>query len=563
MPQTSSTSHECHRSLAIKTYYKERPKSTYQNEIVALRMFSNCPSPYIVKYHGSYRQHGACNIVTEAVEGGSLADLFKKKPPPKHSEVLPFWKSLSHVLNGLERVHHLVEGDPEVFGIHEDIKPDNILISFNGLPSIYDFKPRIIDFGLFSRVTRSISSSTTAMGGNTQALWIYSSPESSYNIRHHQKGPTMVTTKSDIYSIAAVLSATCAWVAGGLDLQDDYYRKRKAHQDKIPRFHATLSGCFHDGEQCIRAVYDMHDHIRHICEAQDDQITPGVLDILEKHVFRKENALSRSAARDIYSDFDNLLARYIGSDPRDSSSTDSEESDTEGTTDVDGGLADLGRGMTVQQLASFRREGKANNEPNSRVKALVESLKVNVSGRDHFFLIDDSRSMKQQAPLVKEALQELFMITRDLDPDKVELSFASAPSVITQTSRRVDRLLDKVDQNHFRRESNMLDFFPRFIDEVIMPRLPRKLLGFNLNFKARFKCRKPTSVYIFTDGNWANDSDPGGGLTKPLEGLIKEMQYRKLTKQHVSFHFVRFGDNEDGKSILTHLDHLGQSLDGW
>lgn len=526
-------------------------------------MFSNFQSPNIIKYHGSFRQNGHCNILTECAEG-DLTNYFQHTKPPQTSDVALFWKSISQVLNGLERVHHLVDGNREVFGIHEDIKPDNILVFLNPA-SAYDFTPKIVDFGLFSRVTRSRSSSSTAMGGNAQGTQIYSSPESSYNVLHRQRGPTMVTTKADIFSMAAVLSAACAWVAGGTDLQRRYFQNRKTFHEGVLRFKGTAyKGCFHDGDQCIRAVYDMHEEIRRICEDRQDSITPAVLDILEKHVFdKKERASDRSAARDIYSELDNLLREGSEAGPGDEDTL-SEASGMD-NTQLDDSLAVLGKGMTVKHLASSRtlKEGQEKTHFNFKMRSLVDGLKLNVGERDHFFLIDDSRSMAEFRPLVKDALQELFVITKDLDPNKVELSFASAPSVITKTSRRVHKLLQEVDKNKFRRESDMLDFFPRFLDQVIKPRLPRMCCGFNVNFKARFKGRKPTSVYIFTDGNWGDGAGPGGGLKGPLEVLINDMQKHSLRKEHVSFHFVRFGDSEDGKGYLGHLDHFGKSMNGW
>ncbi|CAN8104211.1 unnamed protein product [Discula destructiva] len=471
---------------------------------------------------------------------------------------------MSQVLTGLERIHHLAGGNQEVFGIHEDIKPDNILISTKD-DAKFDFTPKIVDFGLFSRVTRSTSSSSTAMGKNTQGNQMYSSPESSHNVLYRQRGPSMVTTKADIFAMAAVFSSACAWVAGGVELQQCYDHNREACHDAIPRFHGTAyKWCFHDGQQCIDAVYDMHREIRGICEDRHDHITPAVLDIIEKRVFHKQEPAERSAARDIYSDLANLLCGASEVDERGDDSI-FERTDTDNNMHTDAGLARLGKGMTVKQLASFRtlKEGKEKLHFSCKIKALVDALKINIYDRDHFFLIDDSRSMAKFVPLIREALQELFVITKDLDPDKVELAFASAPSNITKTSRRVKKLLRAVEKNPFRREPDMLEFFPRFLDEVIKPRLPRTVCGFNINLKARFKGRKQTSIYIFTDGNWGDGAGPGGGLKEPLEALIQNMQKRGLNKQHVSFHFVRFGDSADGKGYLGHLDHFGKSMDGW
>lgn len=533
-------------------------------------MFTNYPSDNIVKYHGSYRQHGThnkpetYNIILERIEEGNLSDYLKRKPPPEGKDVRCFWRSVSQVLLGLERIHHLVEGNSEVFGMHEDIKPDNILISSNAKPleTEYDFTPKIVDFGLFSRVTRSISSSSTAMGSSTQGNRLYSSPESSSNELYSQKGPVMVTPKADVFSMAAVLSAACAWVAGGRELQKSYTARRKAYHDGLPKFaNNSFKGCFHDGHVCIPTVYEVHDEIREICKERSDKITPKVLDILETNVFKREKASDRAAARDLFIELKDLLQE---ASPRHGS--DDDDDDTEYSADTasifpeDGSLEAVGRGMTVTQLASYRKD-QVKADP--RIKALVDLLKANIFIRDHFFLIDDSPSMKQHVHLIKDALQELFAITKDLDPNKVELAFASAPTVITKTSWRTKKLLDAVERNPFRRESDKMDFFPQLLDEVIKPRLPRVVCGFDINFKARLRGREPISIYVLTDGNWGHNAGPGSVHKKPLEEFIKFMQQQKVTKKHVTFHFVRFGDNELGKRYLNHLDRFGQNLDGW
>lgn len=559
----------CLRSFALKTYHTEGSRSTYENEIRALRMLSNFPSENIIRYQGSFRQHHTYNIVMERAEG-DLADYFKRTAPPQANEVPLFWRSISQVLSGLERVHHLAEGNREVFGMHEDIKPDNILVFAKGVDSAYNFTPKIVDFGLFSRVTRSISSSTTAMGTNTDGNHIYSSPESSYNILHQQRGPTMLTPKADIFAMAAVLSNTCAWVVGGHDLQKHYLEtRRQYHQGSTIVKDTSYKGCFHDGQQCIPTVYDIHKKIRRICKDQNDRITPAVLDIIEQHVFDKKEPAERSAARDILSALDTMLRH----DPTEFARNEDQVSDLSDTDDeapIENSLAALGKGMTIKHLASYRsddkKRGPEKTELNHRTKKLVNVLRASILERDHFFLIDDSRSMLHFVPEIKEALQELFVFTKDLDPNKVELAFASAPSVITKTSRRVNKLLRQVDKKQlhgFQREADMHGFFPRFLEDVIKPRLPRKLYGCDINFKARFRGHKPTSIYILTDGNWGENAEPGGGLKKPLEALIQYMKQHDLNKEQVSFHFVRFGDSDDGRAYLDHLDHFGKSMDGW
>lgn len=528
-------------------------------------MFTNFPSPNIVKYHGSYRQRGThskhetYNIVLEHVEGGNLFEYFQRLPPPHGKDVRLFWKSLSQVLRGLERIHHLVEGNREAFGIHEDIKPDNILISFDpkSAGTGYIFTPKIVDFELFQRVTRSISSSSTAMGSNSQGNKMYSSPESSFEVLYRQKGPNMVTPKADVFSMAAVLSASCAWVAGGRALQKSYKERRMAYHNGLAKFaKKSFIGCFHDGHKAISTVYEVHDEIREICNNRSDEITPKVLEILEDNVFKKEAASDRLAARDLITLLDDLLE-----DKTIRPGEDDDDTESVAPTPEAGTLEDLGKGMTVPNLATRRKEGQ--EKVNLEIKGLVGLLKDNIPIRDHFFLIDDSPSMKQHIPLIKDALQELFEVTKKLDPNKVELAFASAPTVITKSSRKVNKFHHAVDKNQFRRESDKMDFFPPLLEEVVKPRLPRMVCGFDINFKARFRARKPISIYVFTDGNWSHDVSPGGVPKKTLEDFIKVMQQQNITKKHVTFHFVRFGDNEHGKRCLDHLDRFGRNLDGW
>ncbi len=97
------------------------------------------------------------------------------------------------------------------------------------------------------------------------------------------------------------------------------------------------------------------------------------------------------------------------------------------------------------------------------------------------------------------------------------------------------------------------------IDSVIIPRLPYKMFGVNVNIFAR----KQVSVYVFTDGDWGDASNSGNacGVERPVKRLIEELKRRRLDRTQVSLHFVQFGDKENGKLHLERLDECGRADD--
>jgi len=75
----------------------------------ALKRLCNSPSPNVVKFYGSFRQHGSYTLILEYVDNGNLATFFKGVDPPSTSEqVALFWKSLFQVFDGLDRIHQLM-----------------------------------------------------------------------------------------------------------------------------------------------------------------------------------------------------------------------------------------------------------------------------------------------------------------------------------------------------------------------------------------------------------------------------------------------------------------------
>ena len=77
-----------------------------------------------------------------------------------------FWENLFQVFSGLERIHQLISynEDEVIKGIHEDIRPENILLMKGSSGSRYDFKAKICDFGLYSKVRTAKSRASGSMG---------------------------------------------------------------------------------------------------------------------------------------------------------------------------------------------------------------------------------------------------------------------------------------------------------------------------------------------------------------------------------------------------------------
>ncbi|RYP73552.1 hypothetical protein DL771_003591 [Monosporascus sp. 5C6A] len=605
-------------------------------------MLMNIPSDNIITYHGSFRQNGTYNLILDYAGGGSLKDLLDKQVPPSTAEdIEQFWRSLFGVLNGLQSIHQWMEPDDDnpIRGIHEDIKPDNILLFKGRSGSAYDFTPKVADFGLFSHVRQSKASSSEAMGLDNHGNQRYSSPECSHNTARMSKGPNWITSKADIFSLGALFSDCAAWIAGGRELQAKYLKKRLSYHTTKNTFQTNVyDGCFHDGIEPLPVIDDFHKEIRRLCQPIDS-ITPSVVDVVQSHMLlgkpvdrlnpqkllvkfvqllpssklqldltgpipiHWEPTLPSSAvasaalppptaadadpadadiedvgmaSSEIVRDGANRTGPQLRITPcevdlapavelgqfEDSGCGSSQASniqephgnETESvhsrTSKSSSALEGRGKPLTLEALAQYRTAMKRGQDPDPLAQEVVDFILHNLAGRDQFFFIDDSTSMKDHAPVVNKTFLSLSWLTKRLDPDKVELSFASAPTAIFK-AKKTKKLSKRVSEQEYRRDPTLMELsFGYLVDDVLIPRLPCKFAGLNFNPLAR----RQMSVYIFTDGNWGHEP----GVERPLRRLMEKMRKRDLDRTQVSLHFIRFGSLTSGLNNLHFLDDFGR-----
>jgi len=115
-------------------------------------------------------------IVMEYIDGVTLKELIKKKAPFSNDEALGVAIQVS---TALEHAH-------KNNIIHRDIKPQNILVTTEGIV-------KVTDFG----IARAVSEATLTAPGNTMGSVHYFSPEQARGI--------YVDFKSDVYSLGIVM----------------------------------------------------------------------------------------------------------------------------------------------------------------------------------------------------------------------------------------------------------------------------------------------------------------------------------------------------------------------
>ncbi len=169
---------ELQRHVALKVSKSNRVSSPEQaNQLLEeARRAAKLRHPGIVSVYDVGRDDGLVFIVSDLIEGQSLAEMIERNRP-KPSDAA---RIIADVADGLQFAH-------DQGFVHRDIKPANILIDLQG-------RPHITDFGIAATVEQ-ISKGEAATSGTLA----YMAPEQLSGDSH------LIGTRTDIHALGVVL----------------------------------------------------------------------------------------------------------------------------------------------------------------------------------------------------------------------------------------------------------------------------------------------------------------------------------------------------------------------
>ncbi|RTE80701.1 hypothetical protein BHE90_004790 [Fusarium euwallaceae] len=185
-------------------------------------------------------------------------------------------------------------------------------------------------------------------------------------------------------------------------------------------------------------------------------------------------------------------------------------------------------------LDMFRGEHFEGSIETPEMVTARREIKVK-GGRDQIFLVDNFDSMRQWMGEIAITARVISYVTKVADNDGMDLIFASEPTKSRNHSKStaVESAIRKMKFAHGK--CNMKNCLLKIIKGI---------------FKDGKNSIKPTSIYVYTDGNWDDADEVKAVIKKSIRHLVNAEE----DPSTLMFQFIRFGDDKDGTECLRQLD---------
>jgi len=165
---------------------------------------------------------------------------------------------------------------------------------------------------------------------------------------------------------------------------------------------------------------------------------------------------------------------------------------------------------------------------------------------------------------VKDTLEALVWVVKNVDPDGVELRFTSEPAK-SFMSKNTTSLLNKFSSYTPQvGDSNcMMEPALNVLIDSLIP-AAKSTSGFRGLRQSLMNRPNKTgiSIYILTNGVWTG-SDGLCGVDRIIRTLIERLQDKQHGRAYVTLQFIRFGHDRIGKERLRRLDNDIEEASKW
>ncbi|KAL1310564.1 hypothetical protein AAFC00_000843 [Neodothiora populina] len=492
-----------------------------------MRLRSGEPNEHaqIVEFFAGFTHGGTYNVILEFAEPGTLEDYFQTTMPPRDEmNITSFWRNF---LLALSATVSMVHENGGYHGWHGDMKPTNILVfNVENMRAYQSHTFKLADFGLSHFATAvSRGSISRVETSDTWGSAEYAAPETIQTDGSWEQIDTHLAQPADIWSLGCIASEAVTWLVNGIDGLEKYRAQRRNETDGISGLHGRPS--FHNGRRKLKIVKDHHRELSNE-SSRSNQLT---LEILRGPIRNMLNSSppQRPSAQTLYLEIKGII-----------------EKATAGISEPGPSRPSMSISAPGPSLPLMSIEDAAEKVFRGRTKlgklddgGMLDKL----DKRDHVLLLDNAKTMSQHWPAVQSLTKLLLEITKDYDPNGIDIYFT------IHGRHGKFKQINSVDK--LNRIQPMRDM------RSAPSRLGSVLENILVDYGKRLQSRRPgifggnprpMSIYILTDGLWQDDA------ARAIRVMARTIDERRVNSDQVGLQFIRFGDEPSGIEKLKNLD---------